>query len=64
VLCKDGLGVSLNLTEGNGFKSSGALKAEGEAADTAKEVKDFEWLIHNHNFPGAAVVSVGITYSP
>ena len=45
MLCEDGSGVSLNLTEGNGFKSSGALKAEGESTDTAEEIKDFEFFM-------------------
>jgi len=38
-------GKFLNLAEGNGFKTAGALKAEGEAANSAEQVKDAQ-LIH------------------
>lgn len=40
VLCEDGAAVRVDFAEGDGAESSRSLKAEGETADSAKEVED------------------------
>jgi hypothetical protein len=42
VLCQDLAGVFLDLAEGDGFKSTSALKAKAKSADTAEEIEDSE----------------------
>jgi len=44
MLSEDGLAEGFSLTEGNCLKSSGSLKPEAEAADSAEEVEDTHFI--------------------
>jgi hypothetical protein len=43
VLSKDRSAIGVDFTEGDGFKSSGALKPKAEASDAREQVKNLEF---------------------